>query len=501
MTTPLGPAPILDLVRRGSRQRRLLVLAAVATILAGAWLVVVWATAPTWVTLYRGLELAEVGRITSQLEEKGIPHRLGGGGSDVQVPVDRAPQARVLLAQQGLPTAGRPGLELFDKPTWGMTDFTQRITYRRALEGELERTIGLMQGISKAQVHLSLPESAVFRQLERPAQAAVVLSLRPGLELPPEAIRSITYLVSSSVERLSADQVAVLDDAGRLLATPDGDSTQTGIDSRHLELQKEVERRITGKVERSLNGVLGSGRARVQVTAELNFERIDRTIETFDPEGQVLQSEERGEVSTNQPATTEGGPSTVMSNKYQNSRTVERVVGGGGGITRLTVAAVVDAGALGGSAAGGPRPGRPELEALVRDAAGLDTARGDRLTILAVPFADTAAVAPPVDPAGSAGSAQPAMELVSELTRPVLAGFALLVTLILGWRALRFRAPPAASLPALSVAHAERPALIPTKIIEPPDADALLRMGVAQHAENDPDTAVRVLRAWLAEGA
>src|SRR5919198_1100143 len=174
------PMAVTDAVRRMNGTRRFLGLGIIAGALALLWVGSRWAGGPEYVTLYRDLELSGAGSITDNLTKNAIAYRLEDGGSTVLVSQSDVARARVLLAKDGLPTSGRPGMELFDKPSWGMTDFTQRITYRRALEGELSRTIGTLRGVDHAQVHLALPESSPLRKLERPAEAAVVLSLRPG---------------------------------------------------------------------------------------------------------------------------------------------------------------------------------------------------------------------------------------------------------------------------------------------------------------------------------
>src|SRR5262249_44142393 len=178
--------------------------------MAAAAIVTVWVvahqmTAPTYMTLFRDLDLKEAGQIGDQLRKSNIDYRLTAGGSEVQVPIAQIATARVALAREGLPASGRPGLELFDKASWAMTDFTQRVTYQRALEGELARTIGGLAGIQQAQVHLVLPASSNLRRLERPASASVVVTLKNGASLSSEAVQGIVYIVANSVEQLPAE--------------------------------------------------------------------------------------------------------------------------------------------------------------------------------------------------------------------------------------------------------------------------------------------------------
>ena len=175
-----------------------------------------WAGAPTWVPAYVGVPLEAVTQLTDKLDQAAVKYRLERGGSDIMVAQTDLAKARVALAKGGNPMAGRPGLELFDQPSWGMTDFTQRINYRRALEGELERTIGKMRGIEAAQVHLVLHETDGFAAAERPTEASVVLKLRGEPDL--EVVKGISHLVASSVEGLTSEHVTILNDAGRMLS-------------------------------------------------------------------------------------------------------------------------------------------------------------------------------------------------------------------------------------------------------------------------------------------
>ncbi|HWP03433.1 MAG TPA: flagellar basal-body MS-ring/collar protein FliF, partial [Gemmatimonadaceae bacterium] len=237
VTSSNSPAVVVAL-RQMPPARRFAVLGTLAAALAILATVALWLRQPEFVPLLRGVELGAVGQVTEQLGKAGIQYRLADAGSTIEVPAAQVARARVSLAQANLPGDGRPGMELFDRPSWGMTDFTQRVTYRRALEGELSRTIKSVKGVVRAQVHLTLPESSPLRRLERPAQAAVVLTLAPGTILSAEAVRGIAYIVSNSVEQLSVDRVAVMDDSGHLLSVPSDDQSVVGISARHLELQR-----------------------------------------------------------------------------------------------------------------------------------------------------------------------------------------------------------------------------------------------------------------------
>lgn len=360
-------------------QRRLAILFALVAIVVAIGFVGRWASTPTYVTLFSGLELKEVGQVTDRLAKANIPYRLGPGGTDVEVPATEVARSRVTLAKDGLPTQGRPGLELFDKPSWGMTDFTQRVTYQRALEGELGRAIGQIQGVESAEVHLLLPSPGTLRRQDRQAGASVVLTLRGGTPLASETVQGITYIVSNSVEGLSAENVAVVDNAGRVLSLPASGMAGAGMTGRQLEVARGMESSYVNKIEGLVATVVGVGRVRAQVSAQVGFDEVDATTETFNPDGQVLQTEQRSEGASPDGS----GNQTIVSNQYQNSRRVEKSTSLAGRLQRLTVAVLVDEKAL---RAGERDKQLADIDAMVRNAVGVDSTRGDRLSVLAVPF-------------------------------------------------------------------------------------------------------------------
>ncbi len=483
---------LTTLVRSVPGPQRALMAGMTLLLVGGLLALGVWFSRPTYVPIFQGLELAEIGRVSDVLSQRGVRFRLSASGQDLEVPVGDVARARVMVAQDGLPADGRPGLELFDRPSWGMTDFTQRITYRRALEGELSRTIRMVRGVEGAQVHLALPESSPLRRLDHPVQAAVVLTLRPGATLAPETVRGISHILSNSVERLSPEHVAVMDDSGRLLSSPmDGDgSTATGMTTRQLEAQRAVEGHLRDKVAALLTAAVGAGAARVEVTAQLNFEQVDRTTESFDPEGQVLSSEQVSEGGG-----APGSTQTVYNNTYQNTRRLEKIIGAVGSIQRMTVAVLLDERVIASLDADGGR--RASLEVAIRNAIGFDAARGDQLSLLAMPFGivpgfDSTLSLPPEAPEGTL------WELVERLGQPVASLLAILVAFLLGWRALGpvrtpRSAPPGSAPPPLASEPEE------LAIPAPTPANMKLRAQLQQHSTTSPETAAKVIRAWLAE--
>lgn len=488
------------------------------------------ASGPAWVPAYSGLDLQTADEISQRLDEEGVSYRLEGGGSVLTVPEGELAKVKVMLAGEGLPASGRPGLELFDRSSWGMTDFTQRVNYRRALEGELERTIQKLQAVESSKVHLALHESSVFRSEERPSEASVVLELKPGMPSTPEMVRGVTYLVASSVDGLLSENVTVLNGSGRVLSASLEPGSLTGVNARQLEFQQEVEAYLASKAEEIVAEVVGRDNARIRVSARLNFDKVDRTIRALEPDEQVLLSEERAEIIPGDES--QGAGSLQSRADYEATRRLEHVTGAGGSIERLAVAVLVNQapGAPGpdgeGEAAGGPVP-RTEaeldrIEALVRNAVGIEADRGDEITVVSVPFASRAAMIPTPE-----GGPDQVIRWIKELEQPLMTLFLLVMAGLVVFRVLgvlREEDEPAddEALPAGEGADAA--GALPDDeggggaealedgeragALDDDTADLLseiaagssgVRDRVAATVMEEPDTAVQAIRAWMAE--
>lgn len=409
-----------------------------------------WATAPTWVAAFPEVPVEQSGKMTDKLGEAGVEYRLEKGGTSILVKEADLAKARVTLARDGgMPNAGRPGLELFDQPSWGMTDFTQRINYRRALEGELERTIGKMEGIARAQVHVAMPETQAFRRQDRPLEASVVLQLQNGDRPAGEVVQGIQHLVASSVDGLEPDKVTVVDDAGRMLTLEDAAGSVTGLTSRQLALQREVEAHIERKASEIVGQIVGSKNARVQVSATINFDRVERTVEAVDPDKQAIATEQRAEIT---PGAQGGAASTNVATSYETTKSVETFSGAIGNVKKLTVAVLVnDKPAKDGKGATAPRTPAElaRIDTLVRNAVGIDLGRGDALSVVNVAFDGTNGFVPDEEPT--------ALQKVMEYQKPLagaLAVVALLVTGFLTMRMLKGGKKGTETMPALDPAYA-----------------------------------------------
>lgn len=460
-----------------------------------------WAGAPTWVPALSNVPLESVSSLTDKLDQAGVKYRLERGGADIMVGANDLAKARVALAKGGIPNAGRPGLELFDQPSWGMTDFTQRINYRRALEGELERTVGQMQGIDKAQVHLVLHETDGFAAQDRPTEASVVLKLKSG-DPDPEIIKGIAHLVASSVEGLTSDHVTIVDDAGRLLSEADEPSTAAGLTSRQLEMQREVEDYTRAKAEKIVAQMVGSTNMRVQVSAAMSFDQIQRTTAAVDPDKQVVAAEQKAEIT---PGAQGGAAQNNTSTTYENTRSTEQFVSAPGTIKRLTVAVLVADHAPPAGSKAAPTKRTPDelkqIETLVRSAVGADSTRGDVVSVVSVPFA------PIVVPTVEAPKTD-IIRVVQTAQRPLLGivGLVLIIVIaLLSLKSLKSTGPMGAlgsgspmialpsgsgSQPAALSAGPLVPVVLPTNT---------MRDKVNSTIEQQPDVAARVVRAWLKE--
>lgn len=497
------PPVIQNLIGRAGGGNRVLII--IVGVFAAAMIFGLsqWASRPEWAPAFSGIPLESVGQMTDKLDQAGVQYKLERGGADILVATTDLAKARVALARGGMPNAGRPGLELFDQPSWGMTDFTQRINYRRALEGELERTVGKMRGIEAAQVHLVMHETQGFGAMEKPAEASIVLKLRNGSEPAPDVVKGIAHLTASSVDGLTSDHVTIVDDAGRLLSEGDEEQSATpeGMSTKQFQLQREVEDYLRAKAERLLAQAVGAGNARVQVNAAINFDRVERRTEAVDPDKQVVSTESKSEII---PGAQGGAAQTNTGTTYENTKLTETFSGAIGNLKRVTVAVLVAERRDSQPGAKAPSyvPRTPaevqQIESLVRTAVGLDSTRGDVVTVVSMPFdANTHAIedTPPRD----------LLQIVQTVQRPAVGVIAILLAFIvalLSLKALKGAPLQLESAQAILLPRGEPvsdTAYIPMRASVVPVAN-VLRERISASVEEQPDVAARMVRAWMKEG-
>ena len=513
-------------------------MGAVAAALIGFFaFVILRATAPQMVPLFTDLSFEDSAAIVKDLERQAIPYELRNDGAIIMVPKIGQARLRMKLAESGLPKGGGIGYEIFDKSdALGATSFVQNMNHLRALEGELVRTIKGIERVQAARVHLVMPERPLFSRDKAEASASIVLKVRGQLE--PQQVRAIRHLVASAVNGLKPQRVSIVDEAGRLLA--DGATEELpGVAGLSADERKTAfERRLREQVESIISSVVGPGRARVQLTADFDYNKITQTSDRFDPEGRVLRSsqsrEESAGVADNQGQVTVGNelPGGQQNNQqgareqskkseeivnYEISRTTKTEVVEGGRVNRLSVAVLVD-GTYGRNDKGEPvyqERTKEELDriaALVRSAIGFDQKRGDQVEVINLRFAEI--------PSNVISEPTGIMALLQFTKDDIMRGVELAVMLILGIivmlmvvRPLVRRIITPEAVAAITGATAALPAAAASdEPIEPVPSQTSKMIEIAQvqgqvHAQSvqkvgeladrNPNETISIIRQWL----
>ena len=379
--------------------------------------------------LFSGLAPEDAAGIVQKLKESGVDYRLAEGGGAVAgtvlVPSSRLAELRLGMAAAGLPKTGRMGFELFDKTNLGATEFTEQVNYRRALEGELERSIMSLAEVEQARVHLTFPKDSVFLDEQKPAKASVLVKIRPGAHLAPANVLGINHLVASAVEGLAPDAVSVLDMNGNLLSRPKPAGTLDGPDASEVSLdyRHKIESDLLAKINSTLGPLLGENKFRAGVSVECDFSGGELSEEVFDPGRSVMLSSQRTEDSsgsaspsgvpgtpsslprpTSRPGSTGKSVSRTTENvTYQTSRTVRKTRLPAGVLKKMSLAVLVDQDVTWQKEQNGFRkvlvPPTPEKLKVIRDLVagitGFTESRGDQLVIETLPFETTMLLEPP----------------------------------------------------------------------------------------------------------
>ncbi|MBI9073631.1 MAG: flagellar M-ring protein FliF [Melioribacteraceae bacterium] len=351
---------------------------------------------PSYTTLYSNLAMEDASKVVEHLEANKISYKLEKEGTTIKVPKDKIYSARLDLAAQGIPTSGVVGYEIFDQNTMGMSEFMQKINLKRALEGELSKTIIQQQGISSARVHIVFPERAIFKEDQKEPSASVVLQLASNTGLNQDNIMAIKHLVASSVEGLAPGRITIVDSKGKLLSEIEEEGSLTIRSGKQYEIKSKVESYLSGKAQKMLDNVLGYGNSIVEVNVDLDFKRIDRTAEIVDPESQTAISEQtvkQESGGTTISDSTASNSQNVVTN-YEFSKTIERVIDDAGNIKRVTVAAVINGVTIRDTTNGQnittvePRSEEQlqKLEQIIRQAVGIDDTRNDQIQVVSIPF-------------------------------------------------------------------------------------------------------------------
>lgn len=370
---------------RGPGRSRL-VLGALGGLAAAALMgtVLWWAMQPDWAPLYSGLDEIEASRVITQLESQGVAYRLSGGGGTVEVSRPELYRLRVKLAAEGGPSAAMGGYELLDQQRLGLSDRELDLMQKRALEGELAKTLSSLDWVQAATVHIVLPKPSLFSDEQLPTTAAVTVVTDARHAVPKSEVASVVALVAGSVEGLHPARVTVVDSAGRLLTEQVEEDELYGRGSRQIDLGRRVDGYLSSGAQDVLDRVLGAGRSVVRVSAELDFSYLERTSRVFDPEKRIVRSQELNEETATGADTSATQEERQITN-FEVNEVLEHSRGEQGAIRRLSVSLVVD-----GSYAPGDEDGTlsylprsPEemakLEDVVKSAVGFDAKRGDQI--------------------------------------------------------------------------------------------------------------------------
>ena len=447
-----------ELVNSGSERvisgmKPLLLLVGVAAAIAAGVGVMLWSVGPTYSLLFSNLAAEDTAQITQALDGAGIPYKLENGVGAISVPAEQIAAARLKLAAQGLPESGGGVNAMTRDPGFGVSAFMENARYQHALETELARTIASLQNVQGARVHLAMARQSAFVSERRPGSASVFLQIKAGRRLDDENVQAIANLVASSIPELSASQVTVVDQTGRLLSSPETDS-DTAMRDKMFEFSHRLEESYSNRIQEMLTPLVGPGRVRAQVVAQVDMTTTESTREQFNPQSQVVRSESSAEEAarngagqaggvpgalTNQPpqpgvalppgatpavaqsgsnsagaagakpagATANNAEGTVVTGpdstsrqttrNYEIDRTMAYTRAPAGKVTRLSVAVLIDnlrTTSADGKVTESPLP--PEqlerLTALVRDAVGFDATRGDTVNVVNSSFLGTPVV-------------------------------------------------------------------------------------------------------------
>lgn len=548
---------LLDRVRqiRGSLSTRQLVtlglaFAAVVTLVIGS---AYWLNAPEYRLLFADLEPEEAARIERALTEQKVDFRLLNGGRDIEVPREQVDRLRLHFTSDGPLASGRIGFEIFDRTAFGQTEFLEQVNYRRALEGEIARTIATIDEVSSARVHIAMARTSLFESREQPAKASVILKLKKNRPLSPATVNGIVNLVAASVEGLRPESVVLIDSYGRPLARPSEEEDEP-LSGTAIERQQRMERELSNRVVSILEPIVGADRVRVNVSLRLNSRTQEQTEERYDPNAVVRSRQTTVDGAATQNAAGLAGaranlpgsappappntpvkptppPSATLVSgttgrqsetvNYEVGKTTTRTVTPRGDIARLSVAVVVDdEHTVTTDAQGQPmrtsKPRAPaqmqKLQQLVAAAVGFDPARGDQITVENVSFDD--------------GGAEPvaAPTWYDRLGDGLKDWGRIVVVLLLGLAALFFvvrpmvrgvLAPPAPKVEATTETQ-PLPRQLPRTIEEvegeiEAELDAkvaeriadrktpVLQRRVMKDIATSPENAARLIRGWLAE--
>ncbi|HNU70137.1 MAG TPA: flagellar basal-body MS-ring/collar protein FliF [Thermodesulfobacteriota bacterium] len=417
------PQQMKTLAKKLSAGKLIALVVVLGGTIAALLFVISWSAKSNLQVLYSNLTPEDAGSILAKLKEQKIPYHISEDGKSIQIPQERVYETRLSLASEGLPQGGAVGFEIFDNTKLGMTEFVQNVNYQRALQGELARTITGFSEVENCRVHIVMPSRSLFVEEEEAATASVVLKLRSGKWLANEQVQGIVHLVSSSVSGLDPENVTVVDNYGKMLAGLKKDSSIGMVNSDQVEFQDRVERNLEQRIKSMLEKALGPDKAVVRLSCSMDFKRFEKTEERYDPDTQVVRSEQMVNEQSSGRDTAPAGVPGVMSNvagvngvpeatglvsngyqkqdrtiNYEISKITSHTVEPVGKIQRVSVAVMVDGSYRTEENEDGetqtvyvPRTEdeMKKFENIVKSAVDYDANRGDKVEVVNIPFEKT----------------------------------------------------------------------------------------------------------------
>jgi flagellar M-ring protein FliF len=511
-------------------QKTIAVIGAVA-LLVGGVMIFRWASTPAYAPLFTNVAAADASAIVEQLEANGTPYELADGGATILVPRADVYDTRIRLSGEGLPSQGSEGYAILDDQDLSTSQFQEQTGFKRAMEGELAKTIEAIDDVQTAVVHLALPQEEIFADEQNATTASVLVETAPGNALEPGQVQAVVHLVASSIEGLDPDQVTVADGTGQVLSAS-GDGFDGMADTRSQQVTA-FEERMSGSVQTMLDRVLGAGNTAVQVTANLNFDKaVTNSTRYFsDPETPPLSETALTEryQAPNDPAiggvvgpdgqldpNATGNQPGADTNYTKKQRTADNAVGqtveqreaAPGSVDSLHVGVVLDQQALGAVAP-------EEVQTLISSALGVNEQRGDTVEVSVMPF-DRSAEEAAAEALAAAKAEEDKAALMSMLRT---GGLVMLVVLLALGAWLRNRRRERARLDATNYVVEQlrrQPAELPTQqqpeleapalavldqpaYAELPDVNASTRGEIAALVERQPEEVAQLLRGWLVE--
>lgn len=540
ITARLKSSPKIPLMIAGA--------AAIAIVVA----LLLWLRSPDYRVLLSNLSAKDGGDIVSQLTQMNVPYQIADNGSAILVPADKVHELRLKLAQSGLPKGGNTGFELLDKEQFGISQFSEQVNYQRALEGELSRTIESLSPVQNARVHLAIPKPTLFVREQKLPTASVTVGLLPGRMLDEGQITAIVHMVSSSVSGLTATNVTIVDQTGRLLTN--NDNSQQSANNAQIKMTKEMESHLKQRIEDILSPLVGRANVHAQVTAQMDFSKVEQTSEEYKPnqtpDSAAIRSRQNSQSMQNNTGGTGGVPgalsnqppsaptapvSTDKSNpagqqttatrngssnsqsdettNYEVDRKISHTQRQIGVVDRLSVAVIINYLPQEGENGAQMKPLTPEMmkqiDALTREAMGYSANRGDSLNITNSLFTDETVV-----------EEQPSVFENPQLVGQVLDYGKIILIALIAWFMWRFGIKPQwvkyrqsqqaqVAAETFVAAQPKTPLVVDEEINEDMDEQTRRRLTrqrvsaeiqsqrIREMAEKDPQVVAMVIRQWL----